>query len=179
MLPHDPEKDGRITRTRDLDVQERRRKTMSQSSIPQVGGHQPVALLIIGMVSLALIWIGSLLGWWWLATCVGLALGILLRPAWLALVTAFVVSGLGWGLPLARLAAGAPVGRVALAVESVIGLTSSGGVVIILITILLGCLLGILGTWVGIAAKGLFFASKVEMAAPAATVTTEAEPRLS
>lgn len=152
---------------------------MSQPGIPQFGVRQPVASIISGLVSLALIWIGSPLGWWWLATCVGLALGILLRPAWLALVTAFVVSGLGWGLPLVRLAVSAPVGRVALAIESVIGLTSSGGVVIILITILLGCLLGILGTWVGIAAKGLFFASNTKMAAPAATVTTEAEPRLS
>jgi len=149
-----------------------------RSSVPRSGAHQPVVLIIIGIMSLALIWIGSLLSWWWLTACVGLALGLLLRSTWLALGSSFVVSGLGWGLPLARLAASAPAGRVALAVESVIGLTSTGGLVIILITILLGCLLSLLGTWVGIAVKGLFFASYMKMAAQTVTMPTEAESRL-
>ncbi len=110
----------------------------------------------IGSVGLALIWLGGQVGWWWMTPMVGLGIGVVLRPAWLALVVSLVVGGLGWGLPLALLAASAPVRHLASAVESVMGLTATGGLVIMLATVLLGCILSIVGTWVGIAGKRLF-----------------------
>lgn len=147
---------------------------MSRSNVPQFRTPPSVAVILSGIVSLAMVWLGSLVGWWWLTALSGLALGLLIRPAWLALVTTLIVSGLAWGLPLVRLAMIAPVGRTAVAVESLLGLTSSGGVIIILLTILYGCLLGILGMWVGLAARGLFFARKGETAALA---NTKADPQ--
>jgi len=115
-----------------------------------------VALRIgIGSVGLTLIWLSGQVGWWWMTPIVGLGIGMVLRPAWLALVVSLVVGGLGWGLPLALLAASAPVRHLASAVESIIGLTATDGLVIMLATVLLGCILSIVGTWVGIVGKGL------------------------
>jgi hypothetical protein len=118
----------------------------------------------IGIIGLGLIWLGGQIGWWWITPLVGGVIGIVLRPVWLALVVALAVGGLGWGLPLALLAASAPVGQVASAVESVIGLTATGGLVIMLATVLLGCILSGVGAWVGIAGKRLFPRHGVERA---------------
>ena len=115
--------------------------------------------LLIGIIGLALTWLSGLLGWWWVTPIVGVLIGLLLRPTWLALVTSFAVGGLGWGLPLALLAFTAPVGRLAAAVDalfdSFIGLPASGGALIILLTVVGGGVLSLVCTWVGIAVRRL------------------------
>ena len=115
--------------------------------------------LVIGVIGLALTWLGGLVGWWWVTPVVGVLIGLLLRPAWLALVTSLAVGGLGWGLPLALLAFTAPVGRLAAAVDALfdglIGLPTTGGALIILLTIVVGGVLSLVGTWVAIAARRL------------------------
>lgn len=111
--------------------------------------------LMIGITGLALTWLGVQSGWWWLTPIAGLLIGLLLRPARLALLVALVAGMLGWGLPLAILAFTQPVGPLAAAVESVVGLPSSGGAVIIILTVALGGVLCVVGAWVGIAGKGL------------------------
>jgi len=111
--------------------------------------------LVAGVVGVGLIWLGGQIGWWWVTSLVGVVIGFALRPAWLGIIVALLAGGLGWGLPLALLALSAPVGAVASAVESVIGLSATGGLAIILATVLLGCVLGIVGAWVGIAGRRL------------------------
>ncbi len=111
--------------------------------------------LLIGIIGLALTWLSGQVGWWWVTPIVGVLIGLLLRPAWLALVTSLAVGGLGWGLPLALLAFTAPVGRLAAAVEAVMPLPATGGALIILLTVVLGGVLSLVGTWVGIAARRL------------------------
>jgi hypothetical protein len=111
--------------------------------------------LLIGMIGLALAWLSGLAGWWWMTAIIGMLIGILMRPAWLAVLVSLAVGGLAWGLPLALLALNAPVGRIAAAVEAIIGLTATGGTIIILLTVVLGCMLSIAGTWIGIAARRL------------------------
>ncbi len=111
--------------------------------------------LLIGSTGLALTWLGVQSGWWWLTPIAGLLIGLLLRPARLAILIARVVGAVGWGLPLAILAFSSPLGQIAAAVESVIGLTSSGGAVIIVLTVVLGGVLSVVGAWVGIAGRGL------------------------
>jgi hypothetical protein len=86
---------------------------------------------------------------------IGMLIGILIRPVWLAVLVSLAVGGLAWGLPLALLAFKARVGQVAAVVEAVIGLTATSGKIIILFTVVLGCVLSIVGTWVGIAARRL------------------------
>jgi hypothetical protein len=51
------------------------------------------------------------------------------------------------------MATNAPVGRVANAIESVIGLSATGGVLMMVLTVVLGCILSLVGTWVGIAGR--------------------------
>ena len=115
--------------------------------------------LVIGIIGLALTWLSGLVGWWWVTPLVGVLIGLLLRPAWLALVTSLAVGGLGWGLPLALLAFTVPVGRLAAAVDALfdglIGLPATGGTLIILLTVVVGGVLSLVGTWVAIAARRL------------------------
>ena len=115
--------------------------------------------LLIGVVGLGLIWLSGLLGWWWVTPIVGLLIGLLIRPALPALMTSLAAGGLGWGLPVALLAFTAPVGRLARAIDALfdglIGLPTTGGGLIILLTVLLGGVLSLVGTWVAIAARRL------------------------
>ena len=115
--------------------------------------------LLIGVIGLALTWLSGLLGWWWVTPLVGVLIGLLLRPAWLALVTSFAAGVLGWGLPLALLAFTAPVGRLAAAIDALfdrlIGLPATGGALIILLTVVVGAVLSLVGTWVAMAARRL------------------------
>src|SRR5258708_36994255 len=101
--------------------------------------------LVTGMIGLVLAWLSGQAGWWWMTAIVGLLIGILLRPTWLAILVSLAAGGLGWGLPLALLALNAPVGRIAAAVEAAIGLTATGGTIIILLTVVMGCVLSIAG----------------------------------
>ena len=117
--------------------------------------HKRGLYLLIGMIGLVIVLLSGQVGWWWVTAIVGMLIGILIRPAWLALVASIAAGGLGWGLPLAFLALNTPVGRIATAVEAAIGLTATGGTIIILLTMLLGCILSIVGGWVGIVARRL------------------------
>lgn len=110
-------------------------------------------LILIGLVGVAVNWLGLLAGWWWLTPIVGLLVGLVVRGAGASFLVSFCAGGLGWGLPLAVLAVNAPVKSVASAVEGVVGLSATGGVLIIALTVVLGCLLSIVGTWVGVAGR--------------------------
>lgn len=119
-------------------------------------------MILISVTGLSLTWLGVQSGWWWLTPIAGLLIGIVPgrdksapTPARLALLIAFVVGALGWGLPLAILALAEPIGAIAAAVEAVVALPPSGGAIIILLTIIFGGVLCLVGAWVGIAGKGL------------------------
>src|SRR2546428_13711090 len=89
--------------------------------------HRLGYCLLIGLSGLALTWLSGLVGWWWVTPIVGVLIGLLLRPAWLALGTSFAAGGLGWGLPLALLAFTAPVGRLAGAAFALFWASHTGG----------------------------------------------------
>jgi hypothetical protein len=110
-------------------------------------------IVLIGIVGVTINWLALLAGFWWLTPVIGLLIGLFLRPAGVGFLASLYVGGFGWGLPLAILATNAPVGRVANAIESVIGLSATGGVLMIVLTVVLGCMLSLLGTWVGIAGR--------------------------
>lgn len=117
-------------------------------------------LILISITGLALTLIGVQSGWWWLTPIAGLLIGLLMRPARLALLIALVVGALGWGLPLAILALSAPISPIAAAVEAVVALPPSGGAIIIVLTIVFGGILCLVGAWVGVAGKGLRLPAK-------------------
>ena len=112
-------------------------------------------VILIALIGIAVNWLALLAGWWWVTSVVGLLIGLFLRPASVSLLLALCVGGLSWGLPLAVLATYAPVMKIAATVESVIGLSSTGGTLIVVLTIVLGCLLSIPGSWVGITIRHL------------------------
>lgn len=112
-----------------------------------------VLLVLMGVVGVALNWLGLLADWWWITPIMGLLIGLLIRRAGTGFLISLCMGSLGWGLPLAMLATNAPVGSVANAVESVIGLSATDGVSIIVLTIILGCVLSLVGTWVGVAGR--------------------------
>ena len=109
--------------------------------------------VLIGIVGVTIIWLALLAGFWWLTSVIGLLIGLFLRPAGVGLLSSLCIGGFGWGLPLAIMATNAPVGNVANAIEGAIGLSTTNGVLIIVLTVGLGCILSMLGTWVGIAGR--------------------------
>src|SRR5258708_915397 len=94
-------------------------------------------VVLIGIMSIAINWLVLTIGWWWFTPILGLLLSLLVRPVSISILTSLCVGGLSWGLPLAVLAVNAPIKSVANAVESVVGFSSTGGVVIIVSTIIL------------------------------------------
>lgn len=112
-----------------------------------------VLIVLIVAISTGINWLALLVGWWWITPVIGLLAGLLLRPASVGLLASLCAGGLGWGLPLAVLALNAPVANIAGAVESVVGLPATGGTVILILTVVLGCILSVVSTWVGIAAR--------------------------
>ncbi|SRR5579885_3573184 len=110
-------------------------------------------LLAIGCVELACSWLAISNGLWWISLFMGLFTTAFIRETRIALLIVLCVGSLSWGLPLAVLALHTPVGKSAMAVEGVIGLSSTGGMLIIGLTIALGCVLSLLGAWVGSALR--------------------------
>jgi hypothetical protein len=121
-----------------------------------------VLVVLITLVSVAADWLALLNGWWWVTPVVGLLIGLCVRPARVCVLLTFCVGGLGWGLPLVVLATYAPVGSIATAVEGVVALSSTGGVAIIVLTIIWGCVLSVIGMWVAYAGRS--FAASVREA---------------
>src|SRR5581483_7262608 len=114
-------------------------------------------IVLILFISTGINWLALLVGWWWITPAIGLLIGLMLRPASVGVLASLCSGGLGWGLPLAVLALNAPVASTAGAVESVVGLTATGGIAILILTVVLGCILSVVSTWVGIAARQLAF----------------------
>lgn len=112
---------------------------------------------LIAAIGIAINWLSLLIGWWPITLLIGLVSGLLLPKKGMSFLIVCCVGCLSWGLPLLLLAINAPVGQVALAVESIIGISALHGIAIVL-TIILGGLLSIAGWWVGIAYRGLAIA---------------------
>ncbi|MDQ2886379.1 MAG: hypothetical protein M3Y39_09855 [Chloroflexota bacterium] len=104
------------------------------------------------VIGVALVWLCNIFGLWWVAIVVGFLIGLLLRGK-NAFAAAVLIGGLGWGLPLLMQSLRAPVGQVAATVAILVGLGSSGGPLVILLTVLLGVLLCVVGTWLGVALR--------------------------
>jgi hypothetical protein len=113
-------------------------------------------VLFIGsvVIGMALVWLCNVFGLWWATLLVGILAGLPLRGK-SAFAAAVLIGGLGWGLPILLQALHTPVGRVAATVAILVGLGSSDGPLIVLVTILLGIVLCVAGTWLGVAVRGL------------------------
>jgi len=121
----------------------RRRKT----------GFGPAAL--VTAVGVAVVWAAAVDGLWWAPLLAGFVIGVILWGGRAIVPTAGLVAVLGWALPLAWQALHSPIGKVATVVAGILGLGTTRGPVVIVVTLVLALLLGLAGAWAGAALRRL------------------------
>lgn len=105
-------------------------------------------ILLALLVALA----GVLLGLWWAPFPVALLLGVLLARARTALPGGGVMGLLSWSIPLAVAHERYGLGPTATSLAAIMGFDHLPAVPIVL-TLLVGTLLGLTGAWVGVATR--------------------------
>lgn len=114
---------------------------------------KPLAgLILASIVSIA----GVLAGAWWAPFVVGLAIGFVQPRARFALPAGAVVGLLAWTLPLAALQVRYGAGPAAGSLAAIMGFGHQGAIPVVL-TCVVGLLLGLTGSWLGSAARSLAY----------------------
>jgi hypothetical protein len=119
----------------------------------------PVWLVTVLLAGTAISLIGVLIGDWWLTFPAGLLIGAAIVPARLAVPAGALAGLLGWVLPLAADQVRYGVGAAAASLAAVMGFTGRAAVPVIL-TCLVGLLLGLAGAWLASAARLLAMPAK-------------------
>jgi len=107
-----------------------------------------IAILLAALVALA----GVLLGFWWAPFPAGLALGAVDRRARIVVPAGLLVGLLSWLAPLAAANVRYGVGATASTLAAVMGFGHQGFLPVVL-TLLVGTLLGGTGAWLGSAGR--------------------------
>jgi hypothetical protein len=110
-----------------------------------------VVLVAGAAVSLA----GVYLGAWWLAFPAGVAMGALLPRARMGIPGGAVAGLVGWAVPLIADQAQYGLAPTMTSLAAVMGFNGAALIPLVL-TLLLGTLLGLTGAWVGAAARALY-----------------------
>jgi hypothetical protein len=106
--------------------------------------------LVGAAISLA----GLLIGAWWLTFVAGLVIGAIIGQARVA-VPAGALAGLAaWGLGLAVLQVDYGLGPSARSLAAIMGFTGQAAAVPLILTCLVGLLLGMTGAWLASALRG-------------------------
>ena len=114
--------------------------------------RNPVWLVIVLLAGVAISLVGLLLGMWWLTFPTGLLIGVAIAPARLAVPTGALAGLLGWMLPLAADQARYGIGPAASSLAAIMGFTGQAAIPVIL-TCLVGLMLGLTGAWLASAAR--------------------------
>ena len=107
-----------------------------------------VALLLGLAISVA----GVLFGAWWAPFTIGVLVGVLGRPARLAVPVGGAIGLLAWALPLGLMHVRYGLGPAADSFASIMGFAHESAIPVVL-TLLVGLLLGLSGAWLGSAVK--------------------------
>jgi hypothetical protein len=102
---------------------------------------------------------GVFFGAWWLTFPVGVALGVGMR-ARAAIPAGALAGALGWGLLLAWGQWRIGLGPAAHVLAAILGFTQVGPAGPVVLTCLVGFLLGLTGAWVGAAARSVIFSGQ-------------------
>ena len=105
-----------------------------------------------GVAAIVLALAGVLAGAWWAPFPVGLLLGIVIPRARLAIPVGAVAGLVAWLLPLAAAQVRYGLGPAAASLAAIMGFGHAGAIPIVL-TLLVGTLLGLTGAWVGSAGR--------------------------
>jgi hypothetical protein len=114
-----------------------------------------LAVAVAGAICLA----GVVVGAWWLTFLAGVALGVVM-PARAAIPAGSLAGLLGWGLPLAWEQWRFGIGPAAQSLAAIMGITRGGPVGPVVLTCLVGLLLGLAGAWLGAAARSVVFSGQ-------------------
>jgi hypothetical protein len=91
---------------------------------------------------------GVLLGFWWAPFAFGVAFGVIQPRARIALPVGAAIGLVGWLFPLAAMEARSGLGPAAESLAAILGFGHQAAIPVIL-TLLVGTLLGVTGAWLG------------------------------
>lgn len=110
--------------------------------------------VIVSVAGAAITLLGLLLGAWWLAFPIGMAAGaVLLRARW-ALPAGALIGLIAWTVPLVFAQAQFGLKATTLSLAAIMGFNGAATIPVAL-TLLVGLLLGLVGAWLGSAAREL------------------------
>lgn len=110
---------------------------------------RPTGVFVTGLI---LATAGVFLGAWWAPFPVGVALGMVQGRGRTAIPLGALIGLLAWVLPLARLDVTYGIGPSAASIAGIMGFGRQGPIPIVL-TLLVGALLGLTGAWLATAAR--------------------------
>jgi hypothetical protein len=110
------------------------------------------ALVLVGGILLSLS--GMFLGLWWVTFATGVAIGLALPRTWTALVAGAISGLVAWSEPLVETNAQYGLGPTSLSIAAIMGATGAA-LIPIALTVAVGVLLGLAGSWLGAAIRGV------------------------
>ncbi len=110
------------------------------------------ALVLVGGIALSLS--GMFLGWWWVTFATGIVIGLALPRTWTALVAGAISGLVAWSEPLIEANAQYGLGPTSLSIAAIMG-ANGAALVPVALTVVVGGLLGLTGSWLGTAIRGV------------------------
>jgi len=110
------------------------------------------ALALVGGIALSLS--GMFLGWWWVTFATGVLIGLALPRTWRALVAGAISGLVAWSEPLIEANAQYGLGPTSLSIAAIMG-ANGAALIPIALTVIVGGLLGLTGSWLGAAIRGV------------------------
>jgi hypothetical protein len=110
------------------------------------------AVVLLGGIVLSLS--GMFLGWWWVTFATGVVIGLALPRTWTALVAGAISGLVAWSEPLIEANAQYGLGPTSLSIAAIMG-ANGAALIPIALTVVVGGLLGLTGSWLGAAIRGV------------------------
>jgi hypothetical protein len=110
--------------------------------------------LLVTLLGVAISLAGLLLGAWWVTFPAGLVIGVLLGRGRVAIPAGALAGLVSWGIGLAILQVSFGLGPAASSLAAIMGFTGQSAIPLVL-TCLVGLLLGLTGAWLASSLRGL------------------------
>jgi hypothetical protein len=110
------------------------------------------AVVLLGGIVLSLS--GMFLGWWWVTFATGVAIGLALPRTWTALAAGAISGLVAWSEPLIEANAQYGLGPTSLSIAAIMG-ANGAALIPVALTVVVGVLLGLTGSWLGAAIRSV------------------------